>query len=48
MNKEYQFPNVGFVQKAFSYSVRFLLMHPVYIWSGVVDLSCDDDTGKDN
>ena len=29
MNKEYHFPNVGFVQQVFLNSVRFLLMHPV-------------------
>ena len=29
MNKEFHFPNVGFVQQAFLYSVRILLTHPV-------------------
>ena len=36
MNKEYHFPNVGFVQQAFLYSIRFLLMHPVYSTQGTL------------
>ena len=32
MIKDYHFPNVDFACRAFLNSVRFLLMHPVYIW----------------
>ena len=32
MSKDYHFPNISLVQSAFLYSVRFLLMHPVYIY----------------